>query len=45
MRNRDRKIAPVKLPPTNPPWFRVRVMVRVRVGGNLPGAIFLVNRN
>ena len=33
-----RKIAPGREPPpTNSPWVRVRVMVRVRVGGNLPG--------
>ena len=33
-----RKITPGREPPpTNFPWVRVRVMVRVRVGGNLPG--------
>ena len=33
-----RKITPRREPPpTNSPWVRVRVMVRVRVGSNLPG--------
>ena len=41
---RYRNIGPVKLPPedcppTNSPW--VRIKVRVRVGGNFPGGNFL----
>ena len=34
---RDRKIAPQQIPPC----FRVRVWVRVRVGGNFPCTTFM----
>ena len=36
------KLAPGRLPPPQQilPWVSVMVWVRVRVGGNLPGAIF-----
>ena len=38
------KLPSGRCPPINPPWVRIRVWVRVRVGGNFPGGKFPCTR-